>query len=136
MSAPLFCLLYTSMIALEESPSCIVNILRVARKHNESADITGLLVFDGLHFCQYLEGSESAVLRLMERIREDKRHGCISVIQQEAFEGTRRFNNWSMGYALATDENELRVLLDASEIPAIVRLQQLLPKLSMEPDLL
>jgi hypothetical protein len=64
----LYELLYTSEMALEESPTCVASIIRVSRANNELVSITGLLVFDGLHFCQYLEGPRDAVLRLADKI--------------------------------------------------------------------
>lgn len=65
--------------------------------HNKRADITGALIFAGVHFCQFLEGPEDAVISLMDTIRADTRHRDIWVVYQEAA-SDRRFADWSMAY--------------------------------------
>lgn len=64
---------------------------------NKRADITGALIFVGVHFCQFLEGPDDAVISLMDTIRADTRHNDIWVVYQEAVTD-RRFADWSMAY--------------------------------------
>lgn len=64
---------------------------------NKRKDITGVLIFTGTHFCQFLEGPEGAVCSLADKIRRDPRHTDVWVVHQEAVT-VRRFAGWSMGY--------------------------------------
>lgn len=126
-------LLYTSVIAPTASPSCVADILREARATNEAISITGLLVFDGWRFCQYLEGQADELLGMKRRIAADARHHQLKILHVGSFPGPRRFPAWSMGYALAHDETLLEKLEQASGIQAVERLCALLPLFDMEP---
>ncbi|WP_349678371.1 BLUF domain-containing protein [Polaromonas sp. UBA4122] len=48
--------LYVSTIAPEAPISIVANIAGKARPANHERDITGLLIFDGMRFCEQLEG--------------------------------------------------------------------------------
>ena len=69
----LYEVLYVSTIAPNEAVSIVAEIAGKARLFNSEHDITGLLIFDGMRFCQQLEGSSKQVLALMERITQDPR---------------------------------------------------------------
>ncbi len=72
-------------------------ILKESRQHNAQASITGLLLYDGKNFMQFLEGPKQAVLDLLAKIKRDPRHHLMMVIfQQEHPE--REFASWSMGF--------------------------------------
>lgn len=126
----LYELLYTSEIALEESPTCVASIIRVSRANNALVSVTGLLAFDGLHFCQYLEGPRDPVLRLADKIASDTRHILFEIQEQGERLGERRFPNWSMGYALSQDEAALPRIAKPDIKSPIERLQLLLPSLA------
>jgi hypothetical protein len=99
----IFELIYRSVLAPDANPACVADIIRVARAFNRSNDITGVLVFDGEHFYQLLEGDAMTVAALGERIAKDSRHHCFEILQQGPREGARRFPDWSMAYALDPD---------------------------------
>ena len=64
-------------------------------QRNHEAGITGVLMIIGDHFVQVLEGDESKVLDLVERILVDDRHQQFRTL----YRGTirqRRFAKWSM----------------------------------------
>ncbi len=131
--SPLHHLLYTSVIAPTASPARVADILRQARANNEARAITGLLVFDGWRFCQYLEGAEADILDLKPRIAGDRRHHRLQLLHQGPFPGPRLFPAWSMGYALAPDDALLEALERQRGILAVERLQAMLPLLDMAP---
>ena len=58
---------YTSLARLDLQTSDLENIHRVAREANALEGITGLLVFNGTHFLQIIEGSEAAIDDLVEK---------------------------------------------------------------------
>jgi hypothetical protein len=98
----IFELVYRSVLAPDASPACVADIIRVARAFNRSNDITGVLVFDGERFCQLIEGKSAAIVALGERIAKDSRHHRFEVLSRGPREGSRRFPDWSMAYALDT----------------------------------
>lgn len=72
-------------------------ILKSARTNNETAGVTGLLLFHEGSFFQTLEGPKPAVERIFARIQADPRHAHVIVLQNTLVDG-RAFPNWSMGF--------------------------------------
>ena len=66
------------------------------------ADITGMLVFDGQHFCQQLEGCAREVNEAMARIQCDPRHRGVEVVHHGPLD-KRRFSRFSLGYTSGED---------------------------------
>ena len=90
-------LVYTSTVTNYFRPEDIENILLKARKHNESADITGVLSFHRRYFLQCLEGSRENINETYHRILNDKRHSRITILSYEQI-NVREFSDWSMAY--------------------------------------
>lgn len=72
-------------------------ILESAERHNGADGITGMLLYNDGNFLQVLEGTHSKVRAAFERIRQDARHGNITVLSEEEVP-ERHFPGWSMGY--------------------------------------
>ncbi len=83
----------------------VADIAAQSRTANLAANITGVLVFDGMRFCQHLEGNRKQVMRLLERIRLDPRHTNVEVVHHGAL-NERRFRRFSLGYT-TLDEADL-----------------------------
>ena len=88
-------LTYTSLARLDLEASDLEAIHRTAREVNALEGITGLLIFNGTHFLQVVEGAELAIDDLLERLRRDRRHSAIEVRDERAIE-ERSFPDWSM----------------------------------------
>ena len=88
-------LTYTSLARLDLQPSDLEAIHRTARELNALDGITGLLVFNGTHFLQIVEGAHDAIDDLLERLRRDPRHSGLEV-RDERKVPTRSFPDWSM----------------------------------------
>ncbi len=86
---------YTSLARLDLQTSDLEDIHRSARESNALEGITGLLVFNGTHFLQIIEGSETAIEELVERLRKDPRHTGFEVRDQRKVDA-RSFPDWSM----------------------------------------
>ena len=86
---------YTSLARLDLTADDIEAIHRTAREVNALEGITGLLVFNGTHFLQIVEGSPQAVDELIERLRRDPRHNGIEIRDQREI-AERSFPDWSM----------------------------------------
>ncbi|WP_312241313.1 diguanylate phosphodiesterase [Pantoea sp.] len=62
---------------------------------NELFDVTGILLFNGTHFFQVLEGPEEAVSTIYERICQDVRHHNLVELMRD-YAPSRRFGNVGM----------------------------------------
>jgi hypothetical protein len=88
-------LTYTSLARLDLTAEDLEAIHRTARELNPLDGITGLLVFNGTHFLQIIEGAEAAIDDLVERLRRDPRHSGFEIRDQRVIE-QRSFPDWSM----------------------------------------
>jgi len=88
-------LTYTSLARLDLQASDLENIHRAARELNALDGITGLLVFNGTHFLQIVEGAREAIDDLLERLRRDPRH-TGRVVRDRHRIGQRSFPDWAM----------------------------------------
>lgn len=86
---------YTSLARLDLQSSDLEDIHRSAREHNALDGITGLLVFNGTHFLQIIEGTEGAIDDLVQRLRNDPRHTGFEIRDQRKIDA-RSFPDWSM----------------------------------------
>lgn len=126
---PLHCFLYHSQIADAASISCVADIVRTARSFNKTVGITGMLVFDGQRFCQYIEGPAEPLQTLIDSIARDPRHKAFTPQHHSECSGERRYANWSMAYVLVDDDEPLQHLAPLRGEQAIVQLQELMPLL-------
>ena len=88
-------LTYTSLGRLDLTADDIEAIHRTAREVNALEGVTGLLIFNGTHFLQIIEGAPDAIDDLVERLRRDPRHGGLEVRDEHLIE-SRSFPDWSM----------------------------------------
>lgn len=87
-----------STVSAGDERDVVSDIVAVSTHRNRQLAIAGVLVLaDGL-FAQLLEGWESEVRALMERICADSRHQSIDVIHEERRK-TRRYLQWGLAYA-------------------------------------
>jgi hypothetical protein len=64
---------------------------------NALNNVTGLLLFNGEHFLQAIEGPPERVLPLLDRIKADIRHNLVQVAESQAVPA-RIFPDWSMRF--------------------------------------
>lgn len=131
----LFRLIYTSVLAPDVSPAVIADIVRRSRAYNRQMDITGVLVFDGMAFCQYLEGTATDVETLMAKILVDTRHVDVQIRCQGTVAPPRRFSDWSMAYGLHDTGSLVDDLFSGTVGAAIVvqRFDVLLSLIDLDP---
>ncbi|MET0311330.1 MAG: BLUF domain-containing protein [Burkholderiaceae bacterium] len=124
--------IYSSRLAPGAPITAVSDIVGRARRANAPRGITGLLVFDGLRFCQALEGPQLEVLTLMAKIKEDERHTGVSVLHHGS-SSVRRFERFRTGYTPA-DQPNLLVALEGLEGPAAAQaVAALVPLLDLDP---
>ena len=96
MSAlPLRALAYQSTASCPLAADSIDELLITAMARNQALSVTGVLLFDGCRFFQYLEGPRAAIDEVFGRIERDTRHERVGVLFDEAV-NERYFRNWSM----------------------------------------
>jgi hypothetical protein len=117
-SIQLYEAIYVSTIAAGLPISSVGDINGKSRIANRTKEITGLLIFDGMRFCQQVEGGQKQVLTLMEKIRHDPRHTNVEIIHHGALV-SRRFEGFSLGYTTA-DDPELLARLEKLDGQAAV----------------
>lgn len=115
----------------EAEPSCIPRILRTAKHNNAMQQVSSLLIFDGLHFCQYLEGSKLKLDALMQRIIIDPRHAEVKILAQGQMTTSRRFPEWPLAFALTEHPDALNVFAESGEQSPLIVLELLLPSLDL-----
>jgi hypothetical protein len=73
------------------------DLLSESRRRNTQKGITGVLVYNDGSFLQAIEGEESKVRDLFQRISADPRHRKITTLFDEPIQ-TRDFGSWSMAF--------------------------------------
>lgn len=94
-------LFYVSRATKAYDNESIQSILRISRRNNAAADITGCLLYSGEFFAQVLEGELSQIGQLAERIATDHRHTGLRLLV-ESIKPAREYADWSMGYLADT----------------------------------
>lgn len=75
----------------------VARILLKSRANNEKNGLVGVLYFGDNNFFQCLEGEQSAVEKLYEKLLLDPRHKDLQIIVKKPID-TLSFSNWSMKY--------------------------------------
>ncbi len=90
-------LIYSSCSSENVDFNVVGEMLTHAVKRNKEKGITGMMVYDGHRFLQCIEGDETVIDALLEKLREDTRHHSLHFNGIE-FDENRLFANWNMGY--------------------------------------
>jgi len=109
----LLTLIYRSHMSDQLHLSSLNSFISLANIKNSLSEITGILLFDGTHFIQLLEGPELAVDSLFKVISQDNRHHNVVELMRD-FAPERRFGRVGM------EIFDLRELHDDTVIQAIL----------------
>lgn len=101
---PLSQLIYCSRVSPDLDISAVYDILEHSIRYNSERSITGMMVFNSRYFLQVLEGPETRVLVLRDKIQRDKRHRNFVTLGHEKIT-TRTWVNWSMSLVTPTASN-------------------------------
>ena len=124
-------MLYVSTIAPAACVSVVSTIAMRSRVSNALRSITGMLIFDGIRFCQYLEGSKDELIALYERISKDSRHAAVTMIHHGPLQ-ERRFKKFSLAFATGDDFEALSRLQTLKGPCGVSAFSELLPTLDKE----
>jgi hypothetical protein len=86
---------YVSVAEGQWSSKKLSDLEQQAASLNKAKNITGLLVFDGSHFFQYLEGEHEEVKALFNKIEMDPRHTSVTLLSSEEV-SEKLFARWAM----------------------------------------
>lgn len=86
---------YRSLARLSDAAHDLKQILVVSRAKNAAMNMTGILIYDGVHFLQTLEGPVDEIGALFHRIMDDPRHIEVVPFDVKLIE-RRRFADWDM----------------------------------------
>lgn len=67
-------LIYRSHLRADAPIQSIIDMVNQANYRNERAGVTGVLLFNGIHFLQLLEGEEADVMQIYKKICLDSLH--------------------------------------------------------------
>ena len=112
------------MAALDFDGEDLLAVHAAARELNALDGITGLLIYNGTHFLQVLEGPHDAIEDLVDRLRRDPRHHGVEVRDDRTIEQPS-FAGWSMELASVRSRyfdarDDLKEVLPP-DLPAAVR---------------
>jgi Sensors of blue-light using FAD len=111
---PLVSVVYTSLVTEPLDRSQLVALRQRAIDLNAIDGITGVLLYDGRRFVQFIEGSDLAIDDLLRRLAEDPRHYHMQVEERVAAE-RRLFPQWGMMLSMAGADG---LLFDAETLHA------------------
>jgi hypothetical protein len=125
--SPIYNFVYCSRAAPGIDREEVDRIIASSQHNNPRKGITGLLVFGGGVFFQWLEGPRESVMGLIQRLHEDSRHDTIIPLDQSEEVRERMFPDWAMELVSSTDIREvladaLSNADDASNVEALQRL--------------
>jgi hypothetical protein len=104
-------IVYCSRAAPGVTDADVQAIIATARRYNPAHGVTGLLVYGGDIFFQWLEGPKESIVGLMHKIRHDKRHNTVVELSVNEEVRERMFPTWDMELVQPDDIRE--VLQDA-----------------------
>ena len=131
ISTEIYEMLYVSTIAPAACVSVVSTIAMKSRVSNALRSITGMLVFDGIRFCQYLEGGKDELAILFERISKDSRHAAVTMIHHGPLQN-RRFKKFSLAFATGDDFEALSRLEGLKGPCGVTAFSELLQTLDKE----
>ena len=88
-------IIYRSHISDDVHVKTLPGMVEKASLLNASHEVTGILLFNGTHFFQILEGPEAGVLDIYGRICADRRHHNVVELMRD-YSPSRRFGNAGM----------------------------------------
>jgi hypothetical protein len=128
-------IVYVSQLAPGHDHSVFGSVCRTARQRNTELGIAGVLLFDGLRFCQWLHGDRDRVTQLMASITSDARHTDVSVWLQALLPAQDFAPQWRAGFVEPEALDTFAALQGAATPILLEGLAALLVQADLEPAL-
>ncbi|AKM29091.1 hypothetical protein AB870_01560 [Pandoraea faecigallinarum] len=94
------CYAYISRALPDLDPVALSKIIVHSRGFNDAHGVTGVLLYDGSAFYQYIEGPADALADARQRIEASRHHGAIQVLLDGTPHRPGAFPRWSLGYLM------------------------------------
>ncbi|WP_309681222.1 BLUF domain-containing protein [Polaromonas sp.] len=127
---PLYEVLWLSTLAPDAPTNFVADIASKTRAQNEGHGLTGLLIFNGLHLCQQVEGEKKTVEALVGQLLLDPRHVQMLTLHHGPLQ-ERRFKCFGLGYTEVGDSDPLGRLLQLEGQAAMDAFIAILPTLDL-----
>lgn len=88
---------YISRAKIEFTPESLQELAASSGERNAREGVTGFLTFHSHHFYQYVEGPETALQALRERLQKDTRHTIRKDLWMQP-QTERLFPSWDMRF--------------------------------------
>lgn len=122
----------------ELAPSCdftaYAAICRTSRACYARAGISGMLLFDGLQFVQWLFGPSAAVAQLMETIARDARYRDLRVVYESAAAPLPPPPAWRAGFVGPEAIESFVASFAAAQVSIVKALGRLIEQGDFEPE--
>ena len=105
------------LLSLEE----ISHLLARARERNEEYGVTGILMYIGGNFMQYMEGPKNSLDIIYDIVQKDPLHTGLILVSREMIAG-RQFGDWSMAFQTKEFEGYVGAPSERKLIDHILRL--------------
>ena len=113
----IYCSQATDDVAADE----LVELLQVARRNNEAAGLTGMLLYCSQSFLQLLDGDSAALSATYSKITRDNMHTRIRLLLDGEVNAPL-FPDWTMGFEHVDDEtlaDQLAGFTPATQYPLV-----------------
>ncbi len=95
---------YVSTVNPDLSEIDIENLMAYVKIHNNTLDITGILIYSDGNFFQVLEGKKEIIKKLFGRIKKDQRHyNIIKMLDKEITDGS--FSEYHSSFTVISGNN-------------------------------
>jgi hypothetical protein len=94
---------YVSRVNEPMSAEQLLALLMQCRNNNAAHDVTGMLLYGNGTFLQAIEGEESTIDDLVEKIWADPRHVDIKLLSRRTIP-RREYADWTMAFERVSDE--------------------------------
>lgn len=117
--------IYHSVATPNLSEDAILGLVEKAQSFNKINGITGCLLFYNNEFVQALEGDETAINTLLDKIGKDQRHTDMHILYRGKCEN-RSYSQWHMAYdALKnSDLKKLEAVIGIKDFEALHKLKE------------
>tara|TARA_R110002049_G_scaffold148778_3_gene311723 strand:+ start:3077 stop:4291 length:1215 start_codon:yes stop_codon:yes gene_type:complete len=115
----LYQLVYKSNVSEEFDNSKTEEFLSTIQNTNKQLDITGLLIFDGEHFLQVLEGPFDVISKLIASIQCDIRHDNVVILLKEPIP-RREYKEWAMQLLIKKPDSMVKIVDETERLAQIL----------------
>ncbi|MBT8276229.1 MAG: BLUF domain-containing protein [Bacteroidia bacterium] len=105
----MYTICYVSSARVNITEDELTDLFGITEKNNIGKNITGILLYESGKFLQVLEGEETVLKNLYEKIEADSRHNNIFVILNQKCK-RRIFEKYASRFSIVKSKEELQTI--------------------------